>query len=84
MKFGDTSAKEKKDEEVLEARERQIFDPLKKIFDYCDSTNKNFNMRIPLILENLEDIFKTIYNINYRLYSISLYSKNKYLGFLLK
>lgn len=52
----------------------------KKIFDYCDLTNKNFNMRIPLILENLEDIFKTIYNINYRLYSISLYSKNKYLG----
>ena len=52
----------------------------KKIFDYCDLTNKNFNIRIPLILENLTDIFKTIYNINYRLYSISLYSRNKYLG----
>ena len=52
----------------------------KKLFYYCDLTNKNFNIRLPLILENLEDIFKTIYNINYRLYSISLYSKNKYLG----
>lgn len=55
----------------------------KILFNFCDSTHKNFNICIPLILQNLEDIFKTIYNINYRLYSISLYSKNKYLGNLI-
>jgi hypothetical protein len=43
-------------------------------------TNSNFYIKLPLILENSDSIFKKIYNLDYKIYSIMVYSDYKYLG----
>ena len=48
---------------------------------YCNSSGSNdFKINLPIILDNNNDIFKLIYNIDYELYCINIYSEYKYLG----
>ena len=42
--------------------------------------NNNIIIKLPIILNNNNEIFKLIYNLDYELYSISVYSDYKYLG----
>jgi hypothetical protein len=42
--------------------------------------NNNIIIKLPIILDNNNEIFKLIYNLDYELYSISVYSDYKYLG----
>lgn len=42
--------------------------------------NNNIIIKIPIILVDNNEIFKLIYNIDYEIYSISIYSDYKYLG----
>ena len=49
----------------------------KCIIDYVN--NNQYKLYLPIILDNVETVFKTIYNIDYNLYSISIFS-NKFIG----
>ena len=42
--------------------------------------NNNIIIKLPIIVDNNNDIFKLIYNIDYDVYCISIYSDYKYLG----
>tara|TARA_B100001175_G_scaffold317664_1_gene335567 strand:+ start:3139 stop:4140 length:1002 start_codon:yes stop_codon:yes gene_type:complete len=44
---------------------------------YCKN---NYFIKLPIILNNSNDLFKTIYKLDYNIFSISAYSDNKYLG----
>jgi hypothetical protein len=41
---------------------------------------KNLDIRLPIILNNSSDVFKIIYNLDYKLYNIHVYGEYKYLG----
>ena len=41
---------------------------------------KNFNIKLPIILNSSSEVFKLIYNLDYKLYNIHVYSDYKYLG----
>jgi len=43
-------------------------------------SNAIFNIYLGIILNNYDSIFKTVYKLNYDIYSVSCYSSNKYLG----
>ena len=44
-------------------------------------TNKNNNnIKIPIIVDNIDSVYKVINNLNYNVYCINSYSKNNYLG----
>ena len=40
----------------------------------------NYFIKLPIILDNNDDLFKLIYNLDYNIFSINVYSTNKYLG----
>jgi len=50
-----------------------------KILPYINNSN-NFCIKLPIILENIDNLYKTIYNLNYNIFSISGYSETRYLG----
>ena len=39
-----------------------------------------YKIKIPLIVNNINDLYINLYKLNYNIYSITCYSKNKYLG----
>ena len=41
---------------------------------------KNFSIKLPIILDSSSEVFKLIYNLDYKLYNIHVYSEYKYLG----
>ncbi len=51
-----------------------------KVVNLINAINNNNNIYLPIILDNVDNLFKTIYNIDYNLYGITVYSNNKYLG----
>jgi len=52
---------------------------LNEIFKNLKSKN-NYNISLPVILDNINILFKKINNINYNLYSINIFSNNQLLG----
>tara|TARA_B110000483_G_scaffold243509_1_gene333701 strand:- start:3477 stop:4517 length:1041 start_codon:yes stop_codon:yes gene_type:complete len=50
-----------------------------KILPKLNNT-KNYFIKLPIILNNNESIFKLVYNLDYNIFSISVYSDSKYLG----
>jgi hypothetical protein len=42
--------------------------------------SNSFYIKLPIILEDINSLYKTIYNLNYNIFSISGYSETKYLG----
>ena len=44
------------------------------------NNSNNFCIKLPIILENIDNLYKTIYNLNYNIFSISGYSETRYLG----
>ena len=52
---------------------------LSEIFKNLNSNN-NYNIYLPIILDNINLLFKKINNINYNLYSINIFSNNQLLG----
>ena len=42
--------------------------------------NNNYKFQIPLIHNNIDELYKKIHNLNYDLYCISVYSSTKFLG----
>tara|TARA_B110001452_G_C15208013_1_gene419058 strand:- start:599 stop:1612 length:1014 start_codon:yes stop_codon:yes gene_type:complete len=51
-----------------------------KVVKLIAAINNNNNIYLPIILDNVDNLFKTVYNIDYNLYGITVYSNNKYLG----
>ena len=44
-------------------------------------TNKNNNnIKVPIIVDNIDSVYKVINSLNYNIYCINSYSKNNYLG----
>ena len=50
----------------------------KKVIQYIK--NNNYSVYLGIILDNYDDIFKIIYNLNYDIYSIACYNQSKCLG----
>ena len=50
-----------------------------KILPYIQNINYSF-VKLPIILDNINNLFKLIYKLDYNIYSISVYSDTKYLG----
>ena len=42
--------------------------------------NKNYFIKLPIILDNNDNLFKLIYKLDYNIFSISVYTIDKYLG----
>tara|TARA_Y100000992_G_scaffold302285_1_gene275874 strand:+ start:21570 stop:22547 length:978 start_codon:yes stop_codon:yes gene_type:complete len=56
-----------------------------KLFIYntiinCIINNDNYKIFIPLIYNNINKLYKKINTLNYKLYAISVYTENKYIG----
>ena len=49
------------------------------IIPYISNVN-NHNVKLPIILDNNTDIYKNIYKLDYNIFSINVYSDNRYLG----
>tara|TARA_Y100001970_G_C14252093_1_gene872609 strand:- start:4937 stop:5953 length:1017 start_codon:yes stop_codon:yes gene_type:complete len=50
-----------------------------KILPHLHNQN-NFFVKLPIILQNSDNLFKLIYKLDYNIFSISAYTNNKYLG----
>ena len=50
-----------------------------KILPYITNIN-NYFVKLPLILDNNNDLFKLIYKLDYNIFNIYIYSDSKYLG----
>ena len=51
-----------------------------KILPSITNNDYNFSIKLPLILKNKDEVFKTINSLDYNIFSIMAYSKYKYLG----